>query len=480
VIQEDFERQIFQMLKADKDDTQDPYIKGAQATDPVQKRFHDISNEDLNRILAAHVTWLESDGKLGQRANLSRVNLQGANLAAANLRKAKLTGADLMWVNSFGVELQGADLRGANLRESYLEEANLQGAILEGASLREAYLVGARLRGADLTRADLQHTNFRMADLQDAHLVEANLQYANLENAGLMNADLSFANLKRASLNRAEISYANLNNADFRGVTGLARTQLPRVKNLSRAKLGAALKKLLEHRQSEKNPKMPKSSLPVRAAEKKPEQNQHQNDKNSRRQPRRPFSKSVFIGSQDQYCKGLIKDINSFGAFIETTTRFSRQQIIRLEIPGTKIDNSTLIIGEVAHSDQRGIGIKFKKLIKQSKFSQDMGGKRCGTDRRKLLFSEYYPEKRKGADRRGGVDRRKLKYFKYYKYGLQLNRIIDNGGRRFTRDRRRQSFGLYWPENRKGSDRRSGQDRRTAFITKKAVVAPETQKRIGG
>jgi hypothetical protein len=306
---------------------------------------------------------------------------------------------------------------------------------------------------------------------------------ADLKNAGLQNANLSFSKLQHANLKGAKISHANLENADLRGVTGLDISQLLSVKNLSRAKLGAELKKqLLDRRQPRKNPTVPKTSASADTTEKKPEKNQHQNDKNSRRQPRRPFSKMVFIGSQNQYCRGLIKNINNFGAFIETTTQFSRQQMIRIEIPGTKIDNGTLIIGEVARSDLRGIGIKFKKLIQRSKFSRDMGGMRCGTDRRKLLFSEYYPEKRSGGDRRDAVDRRKLKYFKYYKYGLQLNRIIDNGGRRFTRDRRRLSFVLHWPENRKGEDRRSGKDRRIAFKTKtkKAVATPEPQKRILG
>jgi len=479
VIQDDFERQLFQISKADLDDLQDAHIQTAQATDPVQKRYHDISNEELNRILAAHVKWLESDGKAGQRANFSQVNLQGANLPAANLRRANLAGANLVWINAFGAKLEGADLSGAKLREAYLEEANLQGAILEGANLREAYLAGANLQAADLTRANLQLTNLMMADLKNATIVRANLQNAKLENARLLNANLSFSTLRHANLKHAKISYTDLENADLRGVTGLAISQLTTVKNLSKAKLEAELKRqILNRPQPPVNPKIPKASVPVGAAEKKPPKSRQQNDKNSRRQPRRPFPKLVFIGSQHQYCKGNIKNINSLGAFIETTTHFYRGQMIKLEIPGTNIDNGTLIIGEVARSDQRGIGIKFKKLIQRSRFRQDMGGMRSRVDRRKLLFSKFYPEKRSGADRRGRVDRRKLKYFKYYKYGLQLNRIIDSGGRRFTRDRRQLSFGLYWPESRIGRDRRSGKDRRTAFKTKTAAARPDPKKRI--
>ena len=153
--------------------------------------------------------------------------------------------------------------------------------------------------------------------------------------------------------------------------------------------------------------------------------------------------------------------------------------MVKIEIPGVNTDNDTLIIGEVARSDLHGIGIRFKKLVHRNKFHQDMGGMRSGTDRRKIVFSEYYPEKRSGKDRRCGLDRRKLKYYKYDKYGLQRNRILDNGGRRFTKDRRQQSFGLYWPENRKGKDRRSGEDRRSGQ-TKDVTIKPESPKRNVG
>ncbi len=39
-----------------------------------------VSEEDLKEILAAHKTWLEPGGEKGKQADLSRANLQGANL----------------------------------------------------------------------------------------------------------------------------------------------------------------------------------------------------------------------------------------------------------------------------------------------------------------------------------------------------------------------------------------------------------------
>ena len=54
-------------------------------------KLREVSEEDLKRILAAHETWVETDGKEGERADLSRTNLQGADLVVANLQKAHLS-----------------------------------------------------------------------------------------------------------------------------------------------------------------------------------------------------------------------------------------------------------------------------------------------------------------------------------------------------------------------------------------------------
>ena len=37
----------------------------------------------------------------------------------------------------------------------------------------------------------------------------------------------------------------------------------------------------------------------------------------------------------------------------------------------------------------------------------DNGGRRSGIERRKFLYTNYFPERRSGKDRRNGVDRRK-------------------------------------------------------------------------
>lgn len=101
------------------------------------------------------VSWLGNDGinlsgaiisrnEDGQRVNLSRAQLQGAQLAGAQLQGAQLGGA----------QLQGARLESAQLQGAWLASAQLQGARLYGAQLQGAFLYGAELKEARLENVD--------------------------------------------------------------------------------------------------------------------------------------------------------------------------------------------------------------------------------------------------------------------------------------------------------------------------------------
>jgi uncharacterized protein YjbI with pentapeptide repeats len=101
-----------------------------------------VKKENIDKILEDHKLWLTGSDK-GCRANLSSIDLRGANLSDANLSGANLSGADL----------RVANLRGANLSGADLSVADLSGADLRGADLR-----GADLRDADLRDADIDYS----------------------------------------------------------------------------------------------------------------------------------------------------------------------------------------------------------------------------------------------------------------------------------------------------------------------------------
>jgi len=109
-----------------------------------------MEKSTLDKILEQHRLWLETDGKKGQRANLTnayltRANLTGASLRGANLLGTYLRGADLRDANLICADLRGANLYRADLRGANLKGANLRGANLTGANLTGAYLTGANL-----------------------------------------------------------------------------------------------------------------------------------------------------------------------------------------------------------------------------------------------------------------------------------------------------------------------------------------------
>ena len=103
-----------------------------------------ISAKELTAILPEHAKWLQ-DSTVGQRANLSGVDLSYANLSGANLRGVNLSDADLR-----GANLSYVDLRGADLRRADLSGVDLKGVNLSDADLRGAYLSDADLKGAKL------------------------------------------------------------------------------------------------------------------------------------------------------------------------------------------------------------------------------------------------------------------------------------------------------------------------------------------
>ena len=105
-----------------------------------------ISQEELAGILKNHRRWLETDGKEGERAQLSNRRL-------------------------VGLDFRGSDLRNVIFRNSDLSGLDLAIADLSLADLRGAQLVGANLSNADLTDArSLTEEQLALTDLSNAKL----------------------------------------------------------------------------------------------------------------------------------------------------------------------------------------------------------------------------------------------------------------------------------------------------------------------
>ncbi len=108
----------------------------------------------LLKVLASHHEWLKGSG-VGQRADLTGLNLSNVSLRQMNLSHADMTETDLSGADLRNVRLAGANLVRTVLRNANLRGADLRDADLSDADLRDAVLLDANLRGADLWRANL-------------------------------------------------------------------------------------------------------------------------------------------------------------------------------------------------------------------------------------------------------------------------------------------------------------------------------------
>lgn len=183
-------------------------------------------------------------------ANLSRVELFGANLLGANL-----SGVDLAHLDLSSACLDDAMLTGANAHRADLSEASLRGCDLSGADLSEAYLgganleganlQGANLRGANLWRASLKTANLEAADLEGSNLEEANFQGCCLKSAILRGCDwgetiLRDADLRQAMLTAAKLSCSSTSSSSGAGAGAEAAGVDLQGSNLSGAQLGGS------------------------------------------------------------------------------------------------------------------------------------------------------------------------------------------------------------------------------------------------
>ena len=100
-------------------------------------------------------------------------------------------------------------------------------------------------------------------------------------------------------------------------------------------------------------------------AEKKSQKNDHCEMEELRKSSRKPCAKSTYFASQNKYYKGVIKNINRGGAFIETKAKSSTGQKLKPVTPGTK--EYILLRCEIMYINQVGFGVKFKSILKKEK-----------------------------------------------------------------------------------------------------------------
>jgi uncharacterized protein YjbI with pentapeptide repeats len=174
----------------------------------------DFSRADLSELNLAGANLAKADLT---SVLLGGANLSGANLARAKLFRADLSQADLSRATLFKANLSQADLAGANLNGADLSGAFLIRANLSGSSLIGACLKGANLGQASLFRAKLNKAVLRQASFFKSHLTEADLSEADLEGANLQEAVLEGTCLRGANMANANLCFATLLRTNLEG-----------------------------------------------------------------------------------------------------------------------------------------------------------------------------------------------------------------------------------------------------------------------
>src|SRR5215510_12098922 len=94
-----------------------------------------LSRDEIERMLADHRLYLETEYHEGHRANFASADLSGQDFSGLNLRWIKMDRTVLKGANFTGARLQRANLVGAIAQEARFDWADPSDARLSGANL---------------------------------------------------------------------------------------------------------------------------------------------------------------------------------------------------------------------------------------------------------------------------------------------------------------------------------------------------------
>ena len=96
---------------------------------------------------------------------------------------------------------------------------------------------------------------------------------------------------------------------------------------------------------------------------KKEQKSAKQSEKSdSRKHPRKPYSKSVIYAVNNQILEGTTQNISPSGIFIKANKKFRVGETVILSLP-SKTKERLKIKGEIAWSSEEGFGVKFIKNL---------------------------------------------------------------------------------------------------------------------
>lgn len=142
--------------------------------------FHSVDISEA-RLRRGDFRCVRIDSVFIRCADLTRINLDGADFEGARMIRCNLTRASL----------RGTILRMGIMPRSTLHRADLEGADLGAVNFEDADFTGANLRNANLSTADLSWANLSSVDLTGARFFMTNFRGANLDGAQIEDGQLT-------------------------------------------------------------------------------------------------------------------------------------------------------------------------------------------------------------------------------------------------------------------------------------------------
>lgn len=169
-------------------------------------------------LTGADLSDLDLRGADFREALLESVNFDGSRLAGCDFSRAVLARASLRGADLSGCRLAAANLAGCRCESARFDRADLNGAIVSNAELASASFQDCVLDAADFSEAKFDATDW--ARCRAHRLVFLDMRLSGLRAIG---ADLSGAVFLKCALDGAEFSGAKLEGAVFSGCSGAAR-----------------------------------------------------------------------------------------------------------------------------------------------------------------------------------------------------------------------------------------------------------------
>ena len=154
-----------------------------------------LKNADFREAIITRTNWLNTK-------KLSQACIQGTYLEELKIQK--------LVTSKKGENKKFNDIK--DMSKLNLQRAELEGASFVGVNLSEANLQAAKLEGADFAEANLSQANLQAAKLKGTSFIGANLSEAKLQKAQLLNSMLVDTQLYRANLTGACLTGACIQN----------------------------------------------------------------------------------------------------------------------------------------------------------------------------------------------------------------------------------------------------------------------------